>query len=304
MSQHNDTKQIELTMIEETIRDNFPRYKIHSVKPLGEGWMSKAVLVNDEWVFRFPKKRDGADDLAKEIQIMPHLSDHITLAIPQFEYVGKQKNGLPFVGYKKLPGEILGEDAVPLLAEDVRNMIARQIAKFIDELSAFPIDQARDLGIPESDFRKDFLEAFEETKQKVYQLIDLDMQMYISSRFEAYLGNMEYFHYEPTLIHADLSPDHYLIDPVGRMLTGLIDFGDISIGDPDYEYLYILEDCGEDFTHLVMESRGQDKIYKKLEKIKYFVTFDQVATILEGVKRGNQNWIDEGIEAIRNEMMK
>jgi len=266
--------------------------------------MSKAVLVNDEWVFRFPKNREGADDLAKEIQILPHLSKYITLAIPQFEYVGKQKNGLPFVGYKKLPGEIVGEDAVPLLPNEVRNMIARQIATFIDQLSAFPVGQARELGVPERDLRQDFLEAFEEAKQQAYPLIGPDMQMYISSRFEAYLGNRDYFHYEAALIHADLSPDHYLMDPAGRMLTGIIDFGDISISDPDYEYLYILEDCGEDFARQVMESRGQAEIDKRLEKVKYFVTFDQVATILEGVNRGNQNWIGEGIEAIRHEMVK
>ncbi|UVI29107.1 hypothetical protein [Paenibacillus spongiae] len=59
---------------------------------------------------------------------MPKLEEWVTLAIPQFDYVGKQDNGLPFVGYRLLPGEILGEDAVPSLTASERSTIAGQIA--------------------------------------------------------------------------------------------------------------------------------------------------------------------------------
>ena len=302
MNQETISKQNELTIFEKEIQENFSEIEVRTIKKLGEGWVSIAVLVNNEWVFRFPKKQDGAADLKKEISIMPHLAKQITLAIPQFEYLGKQKNGLPFVGYKILPGEILGEKAVPALLDDEKEVIARQIAEFIDELSSFPVKQAKKLGVPERNFYKDYLETFEDVKLKIFPLVDEKVRQYITLRFETYLGNQNNFQYTPTLIHADLSPGHYLIDTKKRKLTGIIDFGDIEIGDPDYEYSRILEDCGYDFTRRVMTLRGQNIAKERFEKIAIFVTVSHIGVILAGIKRGNQAWINNGIEAVHREM--
>jgi aminoglycoside 2''-phosphotransferase len=141
----------EIQLFEEVIKNNFSGFTIQSSHKLGEGVMSVAILINDEWVFRFPKNQEGANDLEKELKIMPHLAKCITLAIPRFEYVGKQENGLPFVGYRKLPGDILGEDALFFLPKGDQKQIARQLAQFIDELSAFPVEKARELGVPVHD---------------------------------------------------------------------------------------------------------------------------------------------------------
>ena len=117
------------------------------MQKLGEGWMSIAMLVNEEWVFRFPKNLEAAVDLEKEFKIMPMLAERISIAIPRFANVGKQQNGLR----KMLPGEALGEDAFPLLPVTEQRMIAGQIATFIEEVSAFPVEIARGLDVPEVD---------------------------------------------------------------------------------------------------------------------------------------------------------
>lgn len=298
----NETEKF--TVFQEDIRRNFPDFDILTVKKLGEGLRSIALLVNGEWVFRFPKEREGADDLEKEINILPYLAERITLAVPQFAFVGKQHNGLPFVGYRKLPGEIVGEDAVPSLPKEEKETLARQIAQFMDELSAFPVDKAKALGVPEKDLHQDTVETFEKIKTTVFPIVDENMRQYIASRFESYLGNPEYFQYVPTLIHADLSPDHYLMDPIERKLVGIIDFGDMQICDPDYEYLYLVEDCGEDFARQVMQWRGQEEFERRLDKVSFFLTFDHLDYIMEGIDRGNPDWIREGIENIRQEMKK
>ena len=68
-----------------------------------------------------------------------------------------------------------------------------------------------------------------------------------------------YHAYAPKMIHGDLSPDHFLIDSETKDLTGIIDFGDIAICDPDYEYLYIFEDCGKSFTCDLLHARGHEE---------------------------------------------
>ncbi len=48
-------------------------------------------------------------------------------------------------------------------------------------------------------------------------------------------------------IHGDLSPDHVLVDPERACLLGIIDFGDASPGQLDYELRYLYEDMGAQF---------------------------------------------------------
>ncbi|MBP1934279.1 hypothetical protein [Ammoniphilus resinae] len=92
------------------------------------------------------------------------------------------------------------------------------------------------------------------------------------------------------------------IDPKERNLTGIIDFGDLQITDPGYEYTYIFEDCGEEIAYYVMQLRGVDDIERKLKKVSFFVTADHLATVLEGIERNDQTLINEDIKSIRLEM--
>ena len=91
----------EIKWLQQTIQKQFPHWNIDSFQTLGEGWMSKTFLVNEEWVFRFAKHQEASVDLGKEIRILPDLAAHLTLAIPQFEFTGRQANGLMYVVYKK-----------------------------------------------------------------------------------------------------------------------------------------------------------------------------------------------------------
>ena len=63
-------------------------------------------------------------------------------------------------------------------------------------------------------------------------------------------------------------------------------------------------DCGKDFTRRVMELRGETDIEKHLEKVSIFVTVDHLGTVLEGIKRGKQDWVNDSIKSIQREMKK
>jgi aminoglycoside phosphotransferase (APT) family kinase protein len=49
--------------------------------------------------------------------------------------------------------------------------------------------------------------------------------------------------FEPALIHADLGPEHLLCDDSGR-LVGVIDWGDVAVGDPALDYAWLLHGAG------------------------------------------------------------
>ncbi|PMB02503.1 aminoglycoside O-phosphotransferase APH(2'')-IIIa [Fischerella thermalis CCMEE 5273] len=286
----------------EAIWEHFPDFELTSVTKLGEGWMSVALLVNERWVFRFPKKEQGAQDLQKEINIMPRLSKRLSITIPHFEFIGQLQNGYPFVGYKVLPGEILDEDGFALLSTAEKRNLARQLAAFMDEIHSFSVDEALGLGVPVVKLAPVFAQLQTQVEQRVFPLTDVLVQQYISTRFQTYFDHGHYRAYTPRLIHGDLSPDHFLINPQNQQLTGIIDFGDLQVTDPDYEYRYLLEDCGLAFTKDVLQCRGERDVDGRLKKISLFVTFDHLDYLLEGMKRGEDDWVREGLEVIENEM--
>lgn len=283
------------------VKDQFLDVSIQSVEPLGEGIRNYAILINGEWVFRFPKNQQGADELNKEIQLLPLLRGCVAVRIPEFVYIGMQSDGTPFVGYRKIQGEILGEDGMAFFPDDVTDRLALQLADFMNALSEFPVETAIQSGVPSRNLKNEILMLMEAAEKLAFPLLNESLQDYISLRFQTYLGHPEYTRYRPALIHGDLSPDHFLMDSGQTALSGIIDFGDAAISDPDYDYVYLLEDCGERFTRRVMAYRGVDDVDAHIKKVSLFVTFDQISYLLEGIEAGDQDWISKGLEILEED---
>ncbi|CAH1201658.1 Bifunctional AAC/APH [Paenibacillus plantiphilus] len=284
------------------ITDQFPELNMQSVDSLGEGYRNYAILVNREWVFRFPKSQQGADELNKEIGFLPLLSSHVKVAIPEFEYIGTQSDGRPFAGYRKVHGEILGEDGIASISEHASHRLAEQLADFMNALNTFPVETAIQAGVPVRNLANDIHLLKEAMEKQAFPHLNPSLRDYLNRRFQSFLEEPAYTRYSPALIHADLSPDHFLTDAHQTALTGIIDFGDAAISDPDYDYLYLLEDCGELFTRRVMTYRGEADLDDRIQKISLLVTFDQVRYLLEGLESGDQDWIQEGFEAVEQDM--
>ncbi|GGD61760.1 aminoglycoside phosphotransferase [Paenibacillus nasutitermitis] len=256
------------------ITDQFPDLTIQSVESLGEGFRNYAILVNGEWVFRFPKSQQGADELNKEIQLLPLLVNRLKVDIPEFEYIGSQSDGSPFTGYRKVQGEILGEVGIVSISDNARDRLALQLADFMNALNAFPVDSATAAGVPVRNLKNDIFLLMEATEKHAFPLLNPSLRDYLTQRFQSYLEDTAYTRYTPALIHAGLSPDHFLMDSHMSALTGIIDFGDAAISDPDYDYVYLLEDCGEPFTRQVMAYRGEVALDARIRKVFLFVSLD------------------------------
>ncbi|MDF1504041.1 phosphotransferase, partial [Roseisolibacter sp. H3M3-2] len=54
------------------------------------------------------------------------------------------------------------------------------------------------------------------------------------------------------LVHRDVAPGHVLYDPAAGRLTGVIDFGDLALGDPARDLIYVDEDFGPDLLDAVL----------------------------------------------------
>jgi aminoglycoside 2''-phosphotransferase len=281
------------------VKRSLPGFEIAAWRLLGEGWMSRALLLNDRYVFRFAKRHETGTDFAKERAVLPIVAERTTLALPHFEFEGVQANGLPFVAYPVLPGEPLPEDSTTALPERARERVAEQLARFMDELHGTPLEQLAGAPLETVDMPEDVRESARRW-QAFRDRVPLRVWSYVDRRFDEYLSETAYHVYAPRFLHADLSPDHLLFD--GHQLTGVIDFGDCEVGDPDYEYQYLLADMGLDFTRRVMELRREPNIEALLRKVSLFVTFDLAQAILGAERYGREAWIPESVAQLEAEL--
>jgi hypothetical protein len=68
--------EIEVTAqsAEALIAEQFPALHPTHAEPFAVGWDNTAFLVNDEYVFRFPRRQLGADCLATENDVLPQIT--------------------------------------------------------------------------------------------------------------------------------------------------------------------------------------------------------------------------------------
>lgn len=282
------------------VRRCFPELELRCWRPLGEGWMNRALLINETHVFRFAKDADAAQDLAKEDALLPSIAERTSLRVPRFEFVGRQSSGLAFAGYPIIVGELLSPELFETLTSREQLHLAVQLSQFMTALQSIPGELCARAGVTASDHRNKCLEDQRAWRQ-VYSQLPPGARNYVERRFDEFLNGARFFDYTPRLIHADLSPNHLVWSDSARQLVGVIDFGDLALADPDYEYLYLLEELGPKFTKQVMTLQGVAEPDETLRKVGYYVTFDHVHVILGGLKRGKAAWVSEGIAALNAE---
>ena len=285
----------------QVIQQNFPKLKVKSIKLLNEGWMSQAFLVNEQYVFLFPKEQWGSDDLKKEIEILPHLIKRVSLSIPKFDYVGVQSNGLQFVEYPMIVGEPMSPMLFVALSENAKERIFEQLAEFMTQVHTFPVEQAHKLGAPDMNIQVDCMKNLESIHQHADEL-PKEIIQYIEKRTKEYLGDTECHQYEPTLVHGDLAPDHFIFSVERQELEGIIDFGEMAITDPDYDYVYIMRELGTDVAERIMRKRSEKNIEQKKKKVGYYVTFNYVNDIVVSFQMDALlSWRNLAIKELRKE---
>ncbi|MCY3916552.1 MAG: phosphotransferase [Chloroflexi bacterium] len=91
-------------------RQHVPDFAFERAEELQSPGQFNIVLVIDaQWIFRFPKSAAAAADLARELVILPRLHGRLPLPIPQPRYHARdaESGGLLFKGYPLLPGQPL-----------------------------------------------------------------------------------------------------------------------------------------------------------------------------------------------------
>lgn len=193
------------------------------VRIVAAGWDNTIVLVDDDWVFRFPRREIALPGIDREIVLLPRLAPQLSLPIPVPEHVGVY--GDPpwrFWGARHLPGTELQ------VADQVGVEVGRSLGRFVAELHALPADSS----LPVDPFGR--AEAVSRAARARDVLADLrahQVDGLDDPAVEQVLAAGESAGPPPAetvLSHGDLYSRHVLVDEQGSP-AAVIDWGDLCM---------------------------------------------------------------------------
>ena len=296
-------------MAEERIRTEieraFPELPVRGIAFLGWGIDSDAYLVNDAWVFRFPNRLEVARALSREIAMLPKLAGRLPIAIPRFDFIGRQTgNRLLFAGYRLIRGEPLTVECFDSLTLADQERVLATLAAFLQAVHRFQITEAAAIGLEEISTREWVEECLVSGKARVLPLLAPRDREALVNLFADFLADTRNFANTPHLLYADFAPQHILYDADARDIAGIIDWGDLEIGDPDFDLLYLRQDYGEEFVRRLLGHFPHPEPARLFEKLRVFDACDHVDMIVDAL--GNpveHDAVDESVTAL-GELLK
>lgn len=272
-----------------------PQVTIRSAVPIGEGWTATAWRVNDELVFKCPKRAWVWGDLDREIAFLPYARPLLPLSVPEYLHTVRESAGAPhgYVVYRHLPGSAVDPRA---LTPDERTALAQTLARFLRALH--DIDPAPVAAmLPRDDEYAVATQYQLDAETEIARRLSAKARSRLSEVFAEHLNDERNFNGRSVIVHADLSADHIL--RVGESVSGVIDWGDVSIGDPDYDFNYLYEEFGQDFVREVATYYGHAEPDRLIMKARYFSIADQIGTIVHGGDDALPGDVDASWEVLR-----
>jgi aminoglycoside 2''-phosphotransferase len=210
---------------------------------LGQGDDFRAFVIGNRWVVRVARHASAAAGLRREASLLGVLSTQLPLRIPQpvARYSGSETEPA-FAVHSMVPGSALTRAEYEALPVGARNRCARAVGEFLAALHQTDLALARGTGVPPHEYSERCVAMLTESHA--------ELPPFLLGVVEAH----RYCSYEPVLLHGDLSPDHVMWDASSQEVTGIIDFGDMAVGDPAWDFVYLYDDYGPDFVERALSA--------------------------------------------------
>jgi aminoglycoside 2''-phosphotransferase len=259
--------------------------QVRQIAFLGEGEFSAAWLINEVIVCRFAKHEAAAASLQRECCLLPDLAQLLPLPIPQPRcHVVPMVPPLLVGVHRLLEGEPLSRERFAGLSARRQAACAHSIGVFLAALHHSDLDRARACGVDTRDYRARFGAAAAAFERQLAARLDVAERAYIRSTFESFLaGEVEQLR-SIALLHADLSPPHALWDVRRARVCGIIDFGDMIIGDPAEELAGLYDDFGPAFVRAVLRNlphHDREALARRVYRLYELLSIEWAVGVLE-----------------------
>jgi aminoglycoside phosphotransferase (APT) family kinase protein len=229
---HPDEVPVDDALVRRLVADQLPKWADLAVRPVTAWGTDNAVYrLGEDMAVRLPRRPRTSRTLEMERHWLPQLAPRLPLAVPVPLADGEPSDGYPFRWsvYRWLPGE----NATPEHIADT-GQLAGDLARFVAamqriELRAGP--RPGDVNV----FRGEALARRDgRTRASISSLEGEVDSAAVTAAWEEALAVPEW-HGPPVWLHGDLDARNLLAED-GR-LTGVIDFGTLSVGDPAWDVM-------------------------------------------------------------------
>ena len=267
---------------------------INSLTLIGEGYDSKAYLVNNEYIFKIKISNNKIDGYKREKDIYDFLNKNLetNVKVPNIEY-SYLSDELSILGYREIKGEFLSPKLYATLSEKEKVNLKQDIADFLRTMHALDTTEIRLYNI---DNKQNVLDEYQLLRDTIYDSLSAYEKLYIEEFMQRF-STLDIFNGKKCLCHNDFSCNHLLLDENNR-LCGVIDFGDSGIIDEYCDFIYLLEDSkeeiGKEFGEDILKLYGDIDIEKAKKYQEVTEQYYPIETIVYGIKNKRKDFIDKG----------
>lgn len=201
----------------------FPEFYRPTVQALVHGWDYLTYRVDDDWVFKVPKRADVVSRMRQEVSLLTALPPMpASIPRPAFHGVASTDVPYPFFGYPYLDGVNAREAGI-----DPAHVLPAALA-FLDALHTitppFAVEGWANGSWP----------------QRLERLVRIRSERPQFAPALEWLAAHEPVGTRKTLLHNDLGPEHLLLHPETHELVAVLDWADASRGDPAQDMMSLV----------------------------------------------------------------
>lgn len=267
-------KEIDVKSARKDIIKNFPKLEIKTIETVTPGLDNATFLVNNEYIFRFPRSQEANSIIHRESLMLPLIKSKVKITVPDIEYIGYRNDGSEFTGHKLIAGISLEKEYALTPEGSPKLHIVKILKKFLDQIHSFDINKAKTNGVEEKNLYYNYLGEQKRTEEILFQALDKlypneasNFKKSINKLFFEYFTTEENFKYISVLCHGDLKKEHLIYTPESDTLSGIIDFGGLVVTDPDFDLWRLYFHYGEQFVRAILgdyHSKNYESLFKKL----------------------------------------
>lgn len=277
------------------IQEVYPDFHITEVRALeNAGQFNIVLIVNEAWVFRFPRYLHAIEALRTETSLLRRLQNQFDVQVPKPVYssLNTATPDKAFAGYRMIPGEPLRPARLENIQDEMlRDRLARQMTAFLRNLHNLT-GESLELDLPVFD-RPEIWEAmYADVHEKLFPQMSPAGQKRISEHFESYLNQPRLHVYRAVLRHGDLGGSNILYDPERRAIQGVIDWGSAGLGDRAVD-IAAVSTLGQDFLERVLVGYPTNEAL--LERAAFYKGTFALQEALAGLRDGDEGALQRGL---------
>jgi len=258
-----------------------------------DGWNVWALEVGD-WVVRIPRRPDIVEELQQEMRLLDAIRPLLPVAVPRSRPVGVLDDGTAFFAHPRIAGDPIDADAAR------SGLVASALVGMLHAVHAVPPRQVSYAGAPVEEpaaTRARVATTAERVHADVLPLLAPADANRARSEWDEIGAAVAAVDFDLTVVHGGLYAANILVDRSRHILSGVIDWTSLRVGDPAVDFAGLVTDLGAplaaELIDLYADEAGQAA--GLLERAVTYARIEPYAEVLFGLSLGAGSHVRAGL---------